>query len=339
MRPQILVIGSANMDLVVRAEWIAGPGETVLGEAFRQIPGGKGANQAVAAARLGAEVFFLGRVGRDAFGDALAAGLEKEGIKLDLLRHDREAPTGVALISVDAQGQNAITVAPGANGQVSAEDVMDAAAVFAVTSAVVVQLEIPLPTVLAALETARACGVRTLLNPAPFRHTDALPDGLLACVDVLIPNEHEAAALLGYATTDGLVWEEVVARLLAKGVGAVIVTLGAEGCVLADKTGTRRLPAHPVKAIDTTAAGDCFTGALAVALAEGRSLDDAARFACVAASLSVTRFGAQPSLPTRAEVEALLPGAGYAADSTEVPGVVGGSGRHELRVGRLNPAA
>jgi ribokinase len=306
MIPRLVVIGSANMDLVVRSERIAVPGETVLGEAFRQIPGGKGANQAVAAARLGAEVTFVGRVGNDLFGEALRAGLQRDGIDTTCLQTDPTEPTGVALIGVDSRGQNAITVASGANYRVTSGDVDQAFHAIRRASAVLLQLEIPRAAVLYAAKQAHAAGIPVLLNPAPVSLADPLPDSLLACIDVLTPNEHEAAALLGYKTTEGLDWTVVAAHLLARGVRSVVITLGADGCVLADAAGARRISAPVVSAVDTTAAGDCFTGALAVALAEGRSLDEAAHFASQAAAISVTRPGAQPSLPTRAEVDAAL---------------------------------
>ena len=306
MRPRLVVLGSANMDLVVHSSHIAAPGETVLGHAFRQIPGGKGANQAVAAARLGAAVAFVGRVGNDAFGEQLRSCLQNAGIDATCLRSDPNEPTGVALIGVDDRGQNAITVASGANFRVDESDVEDASPFVAEASALLLQLEIPPGAVRHAISRARQSGIRVILNPAPASLADPLPDALLAQIDVLTPNEHEAAALLGYETTDGLDWMDAAARLHARGVKFVIITLGAEGCVLADATGVRHIPAIPVTAVDTTAAGDCFTGALAVALAEGRSPDAAAGFAAAAAAISVTRSGAQPSLPFRSEVDAAL---------------------------------
>ena len=302
MKPQIVVIGSANLDLLVKAERIPAPGETVVGGAFVTAAGGKGANQAVAAARLGGEVWFVGCVGRDGFGDRLEAEMAADGIYTDLLRRDPAEPTGVALIAVDARGQNAIVVAPGANHRLTPADIEAARPAIAAASAMIVQLEIPLETVEAAIDVARDFGARVILNPAPVREDCPLPDSLLAKVDVLTPNEYEAAHLLGLASPDGVDWSDAAVRLQAKGIGAVAITLGEVGCVLADSQGARAIPAVPVQAIDTTAAGDCFTGALAVALAEGLSLDDAARFASRAAALSVTRLGAQPSLPTRAEV-------------------------------------
>lgn len=302
--PRLVVIGSANRDLVVRTERIPRPGETVLGGAFVMVPGGKGANQAVAAARLGARVQFVGRVGQDAFGDALLAGMTAAGIETQHALRDAEQPTGVALIGVDTEGQNAIIVAPGANHCVSVEDIDAARESIAAAEAVVIQLEIPQETVAHAVAVARSVGTRVLLNPAPVRHTNPLPDALLCQVDVLTPNEHEAASLLGRESAEGQDWEEVAVSLRAKGVNTVVITLGAEGCLLASAEGMQSVPALPVTPVDTTAAGDCFTGALAVALAEGQSLEAAAVFATRAAALSVTRLGAQPSLPTRAEVEA-----------------------------------
>jgi ribokinase len=301
--PHLVVIGSANRDLVVRVAHIPAPGETVLGGDFVTMPGGKGANQAVAAAQLGARVQFVGRVGQDPFGDTLTADMTAVGIDTTYLTQDAQQPTGVALIGVDSHGQNAIIVAPGANGQVGIDDVEAARDAIAAAQAVLIQLEIPLPTVAHAVALAKSVGTAVILNPAPVRHTDPLPASLLSQVDVLTPNEHEAANLLGFPSADGLDMEQTAHRLLALGVGSVIITLGADGCLIAGAEGTQRLPALPVRPVDTTAAGDCFTGALAVGLAEGLALLDAARFASRAAALSVTRLGAQPSLPTRAEVD------------------------------------
>lgn len=305
-RPKLVVVGSANMDLVVRTERIPAPGETVLGGDFATVPGGKGANQAVAAARLGADVFFVGKIGSDAFGDALRAELIGAGIAPDYLQRDTHASSGVALICVDAQGQNAITVAPGANRLLTPEDIDAARAGIQAADALIVQLEIPPETVLHAIETAQEFGVRVVLNPAPIRHTNPLPVSLLQMVDVLTPNEHEAANLLGSPTSEGLDFAQAASRLKNLGIPEVIITLGAQGSLLCDAEGVRPMEAFPVTPVDTTAAGDCFTGALAVALAEGQALEGAARFASAAAALSVTRAGAQPSLPYRAEVEAFL---------------------------------
>jgi ribokinase len=306
MRPKIVVIGSANRDLIVRADRIPTPGETVSGGAFLTAPGGKGANQAVAAARLGAEVWFVGRVGKDSYGDLLLNEMVSDGIHVDFASRDDHAPTGVALIAVDSHGQNAIIVAPGANHRVGLADVESARSAIDAADAVIVQLEIPIETVNAAINAARSAGVRVILNPAPMPEGHPLPDSLLAKVDVLVPNEHEAAQLLGNGPAQDLDWEAAAVNLHEKSGHVVVITLGEAGCVLADGSGVRAEAAIPVEAIDTTAAGDCFTGAFAVAIAEGRSADESAHFASAAAAISVTRLGAQPSLPARTEVDKLV---------------------------------
>ena len=262
--------------------------------------GGKGANQAVAAARLGASVVFIARVGHDAFGAGVVKGFEREGIDTRFIVRDPDAPSGVALIGVDRErGENSIIVAPGANARLTPADVERAADVIAAAQIVVCQLEVPLDAVGRALELARASGVTTILNPAPAQ---SLPSDLLALVSILTPNETEAALLAGQV---GLEPREAARALLALGVSTVIVTLGGEGALLATGEGERLIPGCPVaRVVNTTAAGDCFTGALAISLAEGQSLESAIAFANKAASISVTRVGAQPSLPTRADVEA-----------------------------------
>jgi ribokinase len=301
-RAGVVVVGSANLDLVVRCGQIPSPGETVLGSEFMTVPGGKGANQAVAAARLGAPVTFVGRVGKDAFGDRLAAEIGGAGVDTTYLVRDADHATGVALISVDQAGQNAIVVAPGANGALSPADVDAAEAVIASAAVLIVQLEIPLDTVKHAIAVAKRHGTRTILNPAPVRSANPPGAALLTEVDVLTPNEHEAANLLGHSSPDGLDMTTVARRLVDRGPGLVIVTLGASGCLVAWRGSEMHVTAPKVTAVDTTAAGDCFTGALAVGLAEGMELGGAVQFAVRAASISVTRAGAQPSLPTRAEV-------------------------------------
>jgi|SRR5579872_2708041 len=305
MKPNIVVVGSANRDLVIKADRIPAPGETVGGGLFVSAPGGKGANQAVAAARLGGDVSFVGCVGADAFGDSLTAEMAAAGVHIGHVRHDPAAATGVALIAVDAAGQNAIVVAPGANHCVTPADIDAAGAEIATAAALVVQLEIPLAAVEAAVAAAVARGVRVILNPAPMRGAGSLSRTMLAAVDVLVPNEHEAAMLLGQKEPDAIDWSEAASQLREMVAGAVVITLGREGCVVADGAGVRQIAACPVQSVDTTAAGDCFIGALAVGLADGLPLDDAARFATRAAALSVTRMGAQPSLPTRAELDAV----------------------------------
>ena len=300
--PRIVVIGSANRDLVVQAESIPMPGETVLGGTFSAVSGGKGANQAVAAARLGAKVSFVGCVGADPFGAALRDDMVRAGIDVTYLREVAQASTGVALIGVDAQGQNAILVAPGANSLVCAADIEGAREVIAGADTVLLQLEIPMESVAYAVALAASTSTRVILNPAPVRGTSPLTPELLGRVSVLTPNEHEAASLLGYASAGDIEMEQAARELLDFGVACVVITLGENGCLLATRERIWTIPAVRVSPIDTTAAGDCFTAALAVGLAEGLILDDAAKFACRAAALSVTRAGAQPSLPTRGEV-------------------------------------
>lgn len=298
----ILVVGSLNMDLVVRAARHPAPGETVLGEAFQTFPGGKGANQAVAAARLATTpVRMIGRVGADAFGEALVTGLAADGVATTWVQRDAAAPTGVALITLDQAGQNTIVVAPGANARLTPEDVEAAAAAFEGVAVVVVQLEIPLATVARAITLAHARGARVLLNPAPAQ---PLPAAMLAAVDDLLPNQTELAQLTGEAD-----YATAARQLLGAGVGRVVVTLGGEGVCLFDGEGRSALAAHPVTVVDTTAAGDAFTGAYAAALAEGRPAREALAWGNAAGALAVTRAGAQPALPTRREVEALLAGA------------------------------
>lgn len=294
-RPRVVVVGSANTDMVARAARLPRPGETVGGAAFAMTSGGKGANQAVAAARLGGLVTFVACVGADALGDAAVLGLEAEDVDTRLVVRDPDAPTGVALIFVDeATGENSIVVAPGANTRLSVPLVELAAHAIYEADVVVCQLESPPETVLAALKMARAAGKVTILNPAPVR---AVSDELLSLVSVLTPNKSEAALLVGDAGTTP---EAAAAELLQRGAGTVAVTLGAGGAYLLTDTASGLVPAlAPARVVDTTAAGDCFTGALAVALGEGQELSQAVRFANAAASLSVETAGAQPSLPNR----------------------------------------
>ncbi len=297
MKP-VVVLGSLNMDLVVRSPRLPAPGETLLGGPFQTFPGGKGANQAVAIARLGYLSAMIGRIGQDAFGSELLESLTRDGVDVAAVKQDRRAATGVALITVGSDGQNTIVVASGANHRVSPADVEDHASLIAGAALLVLQLECPLDAVQAAAHLARQNGVPVLLNPAP---ACPLSDELLSSVDVLVPNQTEAALLTG-----GLEPETAARQLKQRGASAVIVTLGAEGVYLLDNSGSTHLPAHKVKAIDTVAAGDAFVGALAVALAEGKSLREAAHWGNAAGAIAVTRQGAQPSLPTRKEVLALL---------------------------------
>ena len=303
MAAHITVVGSLNMDLVARAPRIPQPGETIIGSDFHTVPGGKGANQAVAAARLGAQVSMVGRVGRDAFAESLLNNLAAAGVDHTFVVHDPQAATGVALIAVDDAGQNSIIVASGANVRLSPADVDGAEAAIAGADALLLQLESPLETVTRAAEVARAHGVTVILNPAPAR---PLPAALLSLVDVLIPNESETALLTGLPVGDPAEAEAAAAALRELGVGTVILTLGERGALLAREDGAEYFPAFEVTPVDTTAAGDAFVGGFAVALAEGRSLAEAVQWGNGAGALATTRLGAQPSLPTRQELEGLL---------------------------------
>jgi ribokinase len=292
----ISVFGSANMDLVAYVSQAPGRGETVTGRDFRTIPGGKGANQAIAAARAGAPVAFLGAVGDDAFGAEMRDTLAGAGVDVKLLR---QVPgvSGIAHIVVDDAGGNSIIVVPGANGTVTAPTEAERA-VIAASQALLLQLELPMEAVTAAARAAHEAGVPVILTPAPAQ---PLPGALLDAVTLLLPNEHEAAALTGAGSP-----EAALDALLAR-VDEVVITLGSEGALYGDRSGERlRVPAVKVRAVDTTAAGDTFAGALAVARAEGRPAGDALRFAAAAAALSVRREGASTSMPVRADIDAAL---------------------------------
>ncbi|MCL6519962.1 MAG: ribokinase [Armatimonadetes bacterium] len=302
MVSQIVVVGSSNTDMVAKTERMPMPGETVFGE-FVMAPGGKGANQAVAAARLGAEVTLIARIGNDVFGDLSFSNFEREGIRTDFMVRDSSTHSGVALIFVDAKGENSIVVASGANGRLAPEDVDRAQEALAECKVLLLQLEIPLETVFHAASIAAKHGVKIILTPAPVRQ---LPAELLGLVDVLVPNETEAAALLDLPSECLLDNPQAAAGLLDLGVASAVVTLGSRGALIVTREGNQLLPAIPVKAVDTTAAGDAFTGALSVALARGESIRKAVEFAVAAAAVSVTRMGAQPSLPTESEVLELL---------------------------------
>jgi ribokinase len=302
-KPRILVIGSSNTDMIMTLDRIPRPGETILGAEFVTAAGGKGANQAVAAARAGGDVRFVARVGRDMFGEQAVARFVEEGINVEHVVRDHTAPSGVALIFLAADGENSIAVAGGANGRLSPADVKKAARAMAGARAVLMQLETPLKTVQAAAEIAARAKVPVLLNPAPAR---PLPAKLLKLVSILTPNETESELLTGIAVTDKDSAARAAEKLLATGVETVILTLGARGVFVATASTRELVPGFQVKAVDTTGAGDVFNGALAVALGEGRPLLEAVRFANAAAAISVTRLGAQPSAPKRAEIELLL---------------------------------
>lgn len=298
--PDILVIGSLNADLVVRAPRFPAPGETIQGEELRIIPGGKGANQAVAAARLGTQVAMIGRVGNDSFGPTLIQNLQQNHVNTDHV-HGNPSATGTAVIVVDASGQNTIVLSPGANRHVSTEDVD--ALEFQDVKVLLLQFEIPLETVIHAAKKARQNRIRVILNPAPARQ---IPDSLLADVGILAPNESELQILTGLPVTDIDSAKSAAQKLLAKGVQTVIVTLGENGSLLITAKKAEHIPAFKVDAVDTTAAGDAFIGGLAAALLKGKSLTEAARYGNASGALAATKFGAQPSLPTAVEVEKLL---------------------------------
>ncbi|MBE3583967.1 MAG: ribokinase [Limnochordaceae bacterium] len=314
--PRILVVGSINQDVVVRVQHAPEAGETVLGSSLQRFPGGKGANQAVAAARLGASVTFLGNVGQDAAGDQLVQHLNEEGICTTAIGRCPDAPTGTAWIVVEDNGQNRIIVVPGANHALSPAQVEAAAEWFAWAQIVLIQLEIPLPTVTTALRVAAQHHCRVLLNPAPAPSGELLARYVhdwWPLVDLLVPNEPEALALasaavpgLESAGVKGEVAAAAATSLLQQGVHQLVITAGEQGALVADRSFSTWVPAFPVRVVDTTAAGDAFCGGLAVALTRGESLAAAARYACAVAALSVTRAGAQPSLPTADEVSDFL---------------------------------
>ena len=297
--PMIAVVGSINLDLVVPVPHHPRPGETVLGGELTEYPGGKGANQAVAAARLGTQVAMVGMVGADRAGERLRAMLEREGVGVDRVLLAPGAASGRALIAVDERtGENSIIVSPGANSALAAEHCAAAGALLRDANVTLLQQEVPVATVEAA---ARLAAGTVLLNPAPARE---LSPALLEMIDVLVPNRQELAALVGHPLPD-LHAVADAARTL-RGPAAVVVTLGADGALLCEEGAVLVVPPLPVTVVDTTAAGDAFCGALACSLAEGRPLHEAVRRANAAAALAATRHGAQPSLPTRDEVEQLL---------------------------------
>lgn len=298
-KKRIVVIGSTNMDMVVKADHIPVPGETVLGGAFLMNPGGKGANQAVTIARLGGEVTFISKVGNDVFGRQSTQTFVEEGIDTSGLLTDASVPSGVALITVDQHGENSIVVASGANLNLNPEDVENRLEEITDVSIILMQLEIPIETVKYAAKYASANGIKVILNPAPANRDIS---ELFQLIDIITPNSKEAEMLTGIVVNDMASAREAVESLHKKGVKNVAITLGAKGAVLLNDEGFHIIPATKVNAIDTTAAGDIFNGALAVAIAEGKDMLAAVQFACQAASISTTRMGAQSSIPYRSEI-------------------------------------
>jgi ribokinase len=305
--PRIVVVGSLNADLVVHVPRFLMPGETLTGDRFDVFPGGKGGNQAAAAARLGGRVAMIGQVGGDSQGAWLRDSLASARADVALVATDEGVSSGVALITIDAAGQNTIVVVPGANGTFSPDRLGPSVARVRSARVVLLQLEIPLGTVERAAAEARSAGATVLLDPAPACE---VPHQLLALASIVMPNETELLSLAHAAPTDAALAEadvDLLARhVIGRGAAQLLVKLGARGARLVTSTSGLTFPAPRVEAVDTTAAGDAFGGALAVALADGAALEDAIRFACAAGAVSVTRPGAQPSMPTRVEVEALL---------------------------------
>lgn len=297
---KILVVGSSNTDMVVKSAHLPLPGETVLGGQFFSFAGGKGANQAVAAAKLGGEVIFLAKVGNDALGKSAVEGFKKEGIDVSHIITDPESHSGVALIMVEDSGENCISVASGANGKFTKSDIIDASELIEKADFVLVQLEIPLEAVTALVDIAFSIGVPVILNPAPAQ---PLSDELISKLFIITPNETEAELLTGVKVTDEASAANAAKILIRKGAKLVIITLGAKGAFLLSGQEEILIPSFAVNAVDTTAAGDTFNGALTVALAEGMKINDAIRFANQAAAISVTRMGAQSSQPYRSEIK------------------------------------
>ena len=296
----IIVVGSLNMDLVMRTPRVPVGGETLNGHEFSTLPGGKGANQAVACARLGGKVGMIGQVGPDGFGNILRDGLSADGIDTSGVKQSTSAGTGVAMILVEDIGQNRIVLASGANGTLSLADIDAQSSVIEGAAILVVQLEVPMPVVQRAIAIAHATGVPVLLNPAPAA---PLPEDIWPQVDILVPNESEASLLAGISVTDATSAFAAARIFRQRGVSCVLVTLGEQGVAVVDEAGERHIPAQVVKAIDTTAAGDTFIGGLTAGLIEGMSLDDAVALGQKASALCVTRHGAQPSIPYRREID------------------------------------
>ncbi|MFZ5516097.1 MAG: ribokinase [Candidatus Zhuqueibacterota bacterium] len=297
---KITVIGSTNIDLVAKAKRLPATGETVIGEAFQIFHGGKGANQAVGVARLGGDVRFITKIGADQFGQQARENQLRYGIAPDFILQDEQAPTGVALIEVDERGQNRIVVVPGANARLTVSDLEKLRPALETSDVILIQLEIPLETVGYILKTGRRANAAVILNPAPAHE---LPQDFFGAISVITPNETEAAAMTSLPAMQLTAIAEALRR---KGVGTVVLTLGEQGAFFQSADESGEVPTWKMKAVDTTAAGDAFNAGLAVALAEGQKLPSAVRFANAVAALSVTKMGAQPSMPTRSDVEKLL---------------------------------
>ncbi len=298
--PDIIVVGSLNTDLVVRTPRFPEPGETISGEDLQVIPGGKGANQAVAAARHGTQVSMLGRVGRDNFGDFLLNNLKQNHVDVQSVQRD-DASTGTAIIVVDSNGQNSIVLSAGANGNVSSADVDNFS--FKNHKLLLLQLEIPIPTVLSAIRRAHESGLHIILNPAPATQ---LPEEIISNIDYLIPNETELSLLTNMDVNDIPSAERAAKSLLERGVKNVIVTLGDRGALIVNNETSTQIDTYKVNVVDTTAAGDAFIGGFAYSRLQNKSLEESVRYGCACGALATTKFGAQPSLPTKEDVEKFI---------------------------------
>jgi len=302
MMKKIIVVGSSNTDLIIKVPEIPRPGETLLGGEFMTFPGGKGANQAVAAARAGGDVVFIAAVGDDSYGEEAVKGYKLDNINTENIKFCKGVPSGIAMITISEKGENAITVASGANARLSPDDLEEVEEPFQEAEYMLIQLETPLNTVQKAVELCAELNTRVILNPAP---ATALPDDLLSKVSIITPNETEAERLTGIVVKDEASAGEAADALHKRGVKKVIITLGATGAFLSDPAGGTRciVPGFRVQAVDTTAAGDVFNGQLAVSLAEGRVMETAVLEAHAAAALSVQKLGAQSSIPRREETD------------------------------------
>lgn len=300
---RILVLGSTNIDIVAQMKNLPLPGETVGDAVMKQANGGKGANQAVAAARLGGEVTFLTSLGDDINGHRLVSELSADGINMDFAKLTSDAPTGTALIFVAENGENCIAVVPGANALFSPEDVDREADQIRKADYLLLQQEIPEPTVIKAIDVAFSAGVKVVLNPAPMRH---IPEEVFHKLYMITPNETETSKIINSPVTSEDETIKAAESLIRKGVENVIITMGSRGSLICNVDGVRKVPSRKVKAVDTTAAGDVYNGALLTALSENKTIDEAAKFATIASSIAVTRLGAQPSIPYRNEVDALF---------------------------------
>ena len=307
MSTRVVVVGSLSVDFVMRVPYRPQKGETVAGFDFNTFVGGKGNNQALAAAKAGAPVIMVGRVGADEYGERIAANLRDYGVNTQYLIHDRDAGTGIANIYVDPEGDNSIIIVTRANSNVCHEDVVAASTAIAESSILLLQLEIPIAAVVSAAQVARKAGLTVILNPAPAPPDGKLPAELLQCVDIIAPNQTEAELLTGVKVTDAESAGRAAAKLKESGVGNVIITMGEAGAFMCDSLGaTEMLPSFSVKAVDTTAAGDAFCGALAAALLQDHHLPQAIRRGCAAGALACTKHGAAPSLPSQAEIHELM---------------------------------